>query len=368
MLHKVAAPSPERPNPGHSRVCSVSRFKCSVLVIDDEPALLNLTRGLLAGDYDFHGADSAEQGQEILKRHDIEIVVSDQQLPGMQGLPFLEWVKEHSPRTVRVLMTGIYSMEEAVNAINSGLAQRFLFKPWRPDQLLQLLRNTARTFLLERSHENLLDELRRITVELEQRVADRTRELEATNRQLQQRNTMLQKMALTDALTSLPNRRAMDRLAKNELLRRARMPTPLALGLVDADFFKDINTRYLLPGGDHVLTWLGATLVNSVRTIDTVGRVGGEEFMIVAPDTNIEGAEILAERVRKTVASGITEYKGDTITITVSVGMVVADASTLVGYDQMRHAASAALSDAKKSGRNCCVVRELPAFIGPTVR
>lgn len=346
----------------------MSRFKCSVLVIDDEPALLSLTRGLLAADYDFYGAESAEEGQEIISRHDIEIVVTDQQLTGMQGIPFLEWMKEKSPRTVRVLMTGVYSMEDAVNAINSGLAQRFLFKPWRPDQLVQMLRNTARTFLLERSHENLLDELRRLTVDLEQRVADRTRELEAANKQLQQRNTMLQRMALTDALTGLPNRRAMDRLAKNELLRRARQPASLAIGLVDADFFKDINTKYLLPGGDHVLAWLGQTLVNSVRTIDTVGRVGGEEFMIVAPDTDWEGAETLAERVRQTVEVGSTEYKGETIKITVSVGMVVADAETLVGYDQMRLAASAALSDAKKSGRNCCVVRELSAFVGPTAK
>ena len=116
------------------------------------------------------------------------------------------------------------------------------------------------------------------------------------------------------------------------------------------------------------LSWLGATLVNSVRTIDTVGRVGGEEFMIVAPDTDFEGAEILAERVRRTVETGSTEYKGETIHITVSVGIVVADSGTFVGYDQMRHAASAALGDAKKSGRNCCVVRELPSLVGPAVR
>jgi diguanylate cyclase len=360
--------APPEPSPmAAPRVCAVSRFKCSVLIIDDEPALLNLTRGLLAADYEFHGVESAERAQEILSRNEIEIVVSDQQLPGLQGIPFLGWVKENSPRSIRVLMTGIYSMEEAVNAINSGLAQRFLFKPWRPDQLLQLVRNTARTFLLERSHENLLDELRRLTVELEHRVGERTRELEAANRQLYQRNTMLQKMALTDPLTGLPNRRAMDRLAKNELLRRARSPAPLALGLVDADFFKDINTRFLLPGGDHVLTWLGQTLVNSVRTIDTVGRVGGEEFMIVAPDTHIEGAEILAERVRQTVETGETDYKGESIKMTVSVGMVVADANTLVGFDQMRHAASSALSDAKKRGRNCSVVRELTTLVGPTV-
>ena len=345
----------------------MSRFKCSVLVIDDEPTLLNLARGLLASDYDFHGFENAESALEIIAQREFDIVVTDQQLPGMQGIPFLETVKVRMPRSVRILMTGLYSMEDAVNAINSGIAQRFLFKPWRPDQLIQLLRATARTFLLERSHENLLDELRRLTVDLEQRVAERTRELEAANRQLQQRNSILQKMALTDALTGLPNRRAMDRLVKNELLRRTRQPYPLALGLVDADFFKDINTRYLLPGGDHVLIWLGHTLVNSVRTIDSVGRVGGEEFMIVAPDTDLQGAEILAERVRKTVESNHTIYEGQKITLTVSVGMVVADSKTLIGYDQLRLAASSALSDAKKNGRNCSVIYPVSSLEGPSL-
>jgi diguanylate cyclase len=314
--------------------------------VDDEPALAQLARGLLSGDYDLRCAESAEEAQLLLARHDVDIVISDQQLPGLQGIPFLEWCREHSPRTVRILMTGVYSMEEAVEAINSGLAQRFLFKPWRPEQLVALVRHAARTFLLERSHENLLDELRKLNLELEERVADRTRELEHTNRQLEQRNTMLQKMALTDALTGLPNRRAMDRLAKTEVLRRARTPSPLAVALVDADNFKTINTRFLLPGGDHVLVWLGQTLVNSVRTIDTVGRVGGEEFMIVAPDE--------------------TEYHGERIQLTVSVGMVVAEADTLVGFDQMRHAASAALSEAKETGRNRCIVKQLTSLDGPS--
>jgi diguanylate cyclase (GGDEF)-like protein len=263
-------------------------------------------------------------------------------------------------------MTGAYSMDDAVEAINSGLAQRFLFKPWRPEQLVNLIRQAARTFLLERSHENLLDELRKLNLELEERVAERTRELEHSHRQLEQRNLMLQKMALTDALTGLPNRRAMDRLAKTEVLRRARTPSPLAVALVDADNFKTINTRYLLPGGDHVLMWLGQTLVNSVRTIDTVGRVGGEEFMIVAPETGREGALILAERVRRTVEQSCTEFNGETIQLTVSVGMVVAENDTLVGFDQMRHAASAALGEAKETGKNRCVVKQLTNLDGPS--
>ena len=200
----------------------MGRFKCSVLFVDDEHALAQLARTLLSADYDLRCVESAEEAQLTLARNDIDIVISDQQLPGLQGIPFLDWCREHSARTVRVLMTGVYCLEDAVEAINSGLAHRFLFKPWRPEQLVNLVRNTARTFLLERSHENLLDELRKLNLELEERVADRTRELEHTNRQLEQRNLMLQKMALTDALTGLPNRRAMDRLAKTEALRRAR--------------------------------------------------------------------------------------------------------------------------------------------------
>jgi diguanylate cyclase len=344
----------------------VGRFKCSVLFIDDEHALAQLARGLLSADYELRCAETAEEGQLLLARNDVDIVIADQQLPGLQGIPFLEWCREHSPRTVRILMTGVYSMEEAVEGINSGLAQRFLFKPWRPEQLIALVRQSARSFLLERSHENLLDELRKLNLELEERVADRTRELEHTNRQLEQRNTMLQKMALTDALTGLPNRRAMDRLAKTEVLRRARTPSPLAVGLVDADNFKSINTRFLLPGRDHVLVWLGQTLVNAVRTIDTVGRVGGEEFMIVAPETGAEGAQILAERVRRTVELGETEFNAEPIKLTVSVGMVVAEADTLVGFDQMRHAASAALGEAKEAGRNTCVVKQLTSLDGPS--
>ena len=344
----------------------MGRFKCSLLFVDDEPALAQLARGLLATDYDLRCVESAEEAQLLLARHDIDVIVSDQQLPGLQGIPFLEWCREHSPRSVRILMTGAYSMDDAVEAINSGLAQRFLFKPWRPEQLVALIRNSARTFLLERSHENLLDELRRLNLELEERVADRTRELEHSNRQLESRNLMLQKMALTDALTGMPNRRAMDRLAKTEVLRRARMPAPLAVGLVDADLFKDINTRYLLSGGDHVLAWLSQTLLNSVRTIDTVGRVGGEEFMIVAPDTDLEGATILAERVRRTVEMSATEYNGETIKLTVSVGMAIAEPETLVGFDQLRHAAAAALSEAKQTGRNRSIVKKLSNLAGPS--
>jgi diguanylate cyclase (GGDEF)-like protein len=176
---------------------------------------------------------------------------------------------------------------------------------------------------------------------------------------------MLKKMALTDSLTGIPNRRAIERLARQELVRCTRYPGPLALGLVDADNFKQINSLHLLSGGDHVLTWLGQALAKAVRTVDTVGRVGGEEFMIVAPETDLEGATILGERVRQTIANGSTDYNGATIQITISVGIAVAPSGDSVRFDQLRHAAAAALNEAKSLGRNRCVLRLLPPYPEP---
>ena len=88
---------------------------------------------------------------------------------------------------------------------------------------------------------------------LEKRVLERTQSLEQANREMQQKNFMLEKLALTDPLTGLPNRRAIDRLAESEIRRRGGYPSALALGFIDADNFKEINRRYLLPGGDQVL-------------------------------------------------------------------------------------------------------------------
>ncbi|MBI3822169.1 MAG: diguanylate cyclase, partial [Planctomycetes bacterium] len=182
------------------------------------------------------------------------------------------------------MMTGFAELEETISAINRSQVFRFLLKPWNTDNLLDVLRTAGKTFILERSHEQLLDELRllneklhEMNLDLENRVADRTKALEEAYHELEHKNKMLEKLALTDPLTNLPNRRAMDRLAERELRRRERYPGALSIGLIDVDHFKHINDRYLLPGGDQVLIDLARCLNGSVRTVDFVGRIGGEE-------------------------------------------------------------------------------------------
>lgn len=338
-------------------------LRCTVLVVDDNPFVLDMLRALLASDFRVLTASSAEAARELFVGRDLDIVLSDQQLPGQSGVQLLEWARLHYPRTVRILITGLARLEDAVAAINCSQVHRFLFKPWEPDQLIQTLRTAARNLMLERRHDQLVEELRKLNNDLERRVQDRTSALEEANRQLQQMNSMLQKMALTDALTGLPNRRAMDRLARNELARRVRRPQPLTLGLIDADHFKDINSKFLLPGGDHALVWLGQTLTRGLRTVDTVGRIGGEEFMVVAPETDLVGAEALAERLRAAVANNYTEYNGQEIRLTVSIGVVVVGTNEpSPSYDELRVVAATALAQAKNGGRNRCVVQPIHAL------
>lgn len=340
---------------------NVSRFKCSVLVIDDEPKVLELLVAQLAGDFEVLTAPTVERARAVLTERSVEIVISDLHLPDGTGLELLDWVRRTSPRTARVLITGANQLDFAVDAINQCQVHRLVLKPWRAEDLLQALRTISRGLLLERSHEQLLEELRRLNLDLEARIHTRTLELEQALLQLQQKNLLLEKMAATDPLTGLPNRRAIDRIARTELLRRARTPAPIALMMIDADHFGRFNKQYSQTAGDHVLVWLAKLLQGSVRGSDSVGRVGGEEFVVVAPATDVAGAEVLAERLRAQVEAAHTVYNGHGLALTISIGLVITDAFTPVSYEQLREAAAGALKEAKDAGRNRSVMRMLEA-------
>jgi diguanylate cyclase (GGDEF)-like protein len=257
------------------------------------------------------------------------------------------------------MLTGYADFENAVKAINRGQIFRIILKPWRTDELQLILQNAAHAYRLEQSVLEQNQELQQLNSDLEQRVSKRTRELQDAIAQLQHKTSVLEVFALTDQLTGLPNRRAMDGLIKFELRRRQRYPCPLTLGLIDLDELKDINTRWLLPGGDQVLVHVGRLLAEAGRTSDTVGRIGGDEFMIIAPETPLAGATTLADRLRDTVAEHPASYDSQLIPATVSIGFAVASEATPATYDQLKYVAAAALNEAKSSGRNRVVVRSL---------
>src|SRR4029077_15081864 len=133
-------------------------------------------------------ADSAAAAKRLFATRPIDIILSDQKMPRMSGVSLLEWVRENHPQTMRLLMTGFAELEEAVEAINRSQVFRYIFKPWRAEELLETLRSAAHTFVLESSHEHLLEQLRQLNLELEQRVQERTKQLAEANHELEQKN------------------------------------------------------------------------------------------------------------------------------------------------------------------------------------
>src|SRR5262245_38705550 len=134
---------------------AVNPYKCSVLVVDDEPSVLATLQRLLAREFEVLTADSAEAAMTLCAARSVDIILTDHRMPGESGVQLLEWVRQPAPGTMRLIMTGLARLEDAVEAINSGQVHRFLLKPWRNDEMLQVLRGASRTCLLEQSHEQL---------------------------------------------------------------------------------------------------------------------------------------------------------------------------------------------------------------------
>jgi diguanylate cyclase (GGDEF)-like protein len=166
-----------------------------------------------------------------------------------------------------------------------------------------------------------------------------------------QRHRTVEKQALVDGLTGLANRRLCTAALDTELARAERFGEPLALVLADLDDFKLINDRFGHPTGDEVLRAFAELLQANVREIDLAGRWGGEEFVLLLPQTDLEGGAKLAERIRQTLDEH--EFSGpDPARFRVSASFGVAAFPEAPSEDQLVAAADAALYDAKRSGKN----------------
>jgi len=188
------------------------------------------------------------------------------------------------------------------------------------------------------------------------RIRNIIKDLEEKNRELTKRNEILEQLAITDSLTELYNKGYILKRLKSELLRSARYNEPLSLIIIDIDYFKKINDSLGHIAGDDILSELSKVLVKSVRDVDIVSRYGGEEFIVVCPNTSLGGAAILAERIRENVQNTTFHSGNIDLKLTVSIGLSSLSPSTTasgaINASKLIEEADLALYKAKSSGRN----------------
>jgi diguanylate cyclase (GGDEF)-like protein len=161
----------------------------------------------------------------------------------------------------------------------------------------------------------------------------------------------LLRLAATDPLTGAFNRREFTSLANQESQRSNRYNHPLSIMMLDLDHFKKLNDTYGHAAGDKALQRFTTLCCNALRTVDVFGRWGGEEFVTLLPETDIEGATVIAERLRKLVSQSVFVYNEEKISFTASIGIAQYRSGEMT-LDGPLGRADSAVYDAKKAGRN----------------
>ncbi len=315
-----------------------------ILVVEDSPeiaALVSLSlrmegyEVLLAGT----GIIALQSAQQELP----SLILMDVMMPGLTGFQVAQQLKDN-PRTSDIpiiFVTARHEIDDRVQGLQ--IAVDYIAKPFAVPELVARVRAALRMQKLQ---------------------AD-----------LKSSNEQLSRLAITDALTGLYNRRGFDVQMEDELHRARRFRQPLGLAVFDLDRFKSVNDTYGHTQGDLVLQAFAETLLNLSRRVDKVARFGGEEFAVLLPNTDASGVAVFCEKVRMAVETQAidcpTEGLGRTISVTVSGGAAVlmppdaeAKVSSSEASPQMAslvtglfELADRNLYEAKESGRNRTITR-----------
>jgi two-component system, cell cycle response regulator len=270
-----------------------------------------------------------EEGYEVVQAVDGEsalaqcvalhpdAILLDIEMPGLDGHQVLARLKADAALSdiPVVFLTGRTSTDDMVAGLRAG-AHDYLKKPFEPAELIARIGGAVRI-------KRLQDELR-------------------------MRNEQLDQLSRLDGLTGLYNRRHLDLQLEVEGKTAARNHRDLAILMLDIDHFKEVNDQHGHPAGDHVLQEFAVRLQANIRAGDIVGRWGGEEFLVIAPNTSADEAALLAERLRSAIGAEPMVIESGFLTITVSIGGGV-------GLDQpsaLVRDADAALYKSKAEGRN----------------
>jgi diguanylate cyclase (GGDEF)-like protein len=292
-----------------------------VLIADDDPIPRRVVEGSLrSGGYEPVVASDGVEVLRILREPDgPRLLVLDWEMPRLDGLGVCRAIRTglQEPYVYILLLTANDRRDDIVKGLDAG-ADDYMTKPCDLGELQARLRAAVRILKLQ-------DEL----------VAAR----EASREQ-----------AMRDALTGLLNRGAVLDALQQECSRTDRIGGSFGVVMVDVDHFKTINDTHGHLVGDGVLREVASRLRASLRTYDSIGRFGGEEFLVIAPGCGTSTAEELAERLRCCVCDAPITYSGRTLAVTVSLGVAAGAGSP--ARDALLRGADEALYAAKAAGRN----------------
>jgi two-component system, cell cycle response regulator len=322
---------------------SAGQAPLDILIADDDDGVLMVLEAVLQEQG--HRVVSAGNGRDALAlavKHSPQLVISDWQMPEMDGIELCRTLRgtEQGNRIYFILLTGNSRDDQLIEGFEAGVDD-YVTKPFSPRVLTARLRAAARVVSMQQELERDSANLRKFATELA-----------VANRRLQQ-------AALTDSLTGLPNRRHLIERLEQEWAAHQRRQQPLVAMMIDIDGFKAVNDGYGHEVGDQLLRQLSALLRESARTEDVVGRLGGEEFVVICPGANLAVGLRLAERLRQCAAGHAFQAGSLSLRATVSIG-VAERAPGMAHPDDMLRAADAALYRAKHNGRNCVQAARFP--------
>ncbi len=253
-----------------------------------------------------------------------DLVMLDYLMPEMDGTEFLNHFRNiEGLRDIPVVVITAAEQKEALYSALEAGANDFLRKPVDDLELIARANNMLQL---------------------------RARQLE-----LAEANERLLVLATTDSLTGLANRRHFLEKLQEEIARSQRYGRPFSVAMVDADHFKSVNDTYGHDVGDRVLQRLSNLMTGAARDVDCVGRLGGEEFAILLPETNVQGGKVFCERLLSDIRSAEVDTGADPLRFTVSIGLTEVcqgEAKT----DVILNRADEALYEAKESGRDRVVL------------
>ena len=353
-------------------------------------------RVLLVGTEAGLGAALQQQGVDATERPDAasalqwladqpaDVVVAGEHLPGNAGLDLCKAAEEKRPGMKKIVLAhnmalSNLTLSTVAKSLNQTRVDFFLVHPFAEAELAQAVKHVFNLRKLEQERDRLhaenariMEELRQFNSALEQRVKERTdavteshsrlaealREIEQKNRALTLLNESLNIQATVDPLTGLFNRREFRNRLQAEWARFKRHKRAISLVMVDIDFFKKVNDTHGHECGDAVLQTLGSVLRGQQRRHDIACRYGGEEFIVLLPETLLDAAFLVAEGMRKRVDNHVFRYKDLRLNISVSLGVAGALEQNPANEDDFINLADRALYRAKAEGRNRTIVLE----------